>query len=294
MFGLFDATQVFNSNFYSSLNVQGGIGMAVSLENIRKDIRMREESDRQMSSAWLLVYLLSICVSVIAVGYAIVSLVEFFSSIDFSNPQLYYYSYGELPEEFALLWLTVGLAGLVNFVVSIVFTYLLVNRRGTHFKRQKFLSEDIIAAVDSLAKTKNVEVETGLMSLERSVREANAEETEKSAILWAILSAFVPFVQLYVYYFLMKDFYRHERREDGFWEDAGRALNKLGVSFSVPRRTEAMPYRSFVLYLILTIVTVGLFGVYWFFVLLKDPNEHFKYHIKAESQLLSALEPVAV
>jgi hypothetical protein len=101
-------------------------------------------------------------------------------------------------------------------------------------------------------------------------------------------------VQLYVYYFLMKDFYRHEQREDGFWEVAGRALNKLGVSFSVPRKTEAMPYRSFVLYLILTIVTVGLFGVYWFFILLKDPNEHLKYHIKTESQLLSALEPVAV
>jgi hypothetical protein len=137
-------------------------------------------------------------------------------------------------------------------------------------------------------------VEANLLSLERNVRESNAEENEKSAILWAILSAFVPFVQLYVYYFLMKDFYRHEQREDGFWEVAGRALNKLGVSFSVPQKTEAMPYRSFILYLILAIVTVGLFGVYWFFVMLKDPNEHLKYHIKTESQLLSALEPVAV
>jgi hypothetical protein len=268
--------------------------MAVSLENIRKDIRMREESDRQMSSAWLLVYLLPICVSVIAAGYSIVVLLDFFSSIDFSNPQLYYSSYGTLSEEFTILWLTVGLTGLVNFVVSTVFMYLFVNRRGTHFRRQKFLFEDIISAVTSLAQSKNVEVESGLLSLERSVREANAEETEKSAILWALLSAFVPFVQLYVYYFLMKDFYMHERREDGFWEDLSRTLTKLGVNFSVPRRTDAMPYRSSVLYLILTIVTMGLFGVYWFFVLLKDPNEHFKYHIEAENQLLAALEPVAV
>jgi hypothetical protein len=268
--------------------------MGVSLENIRKDIRMRDESDRQMSSTWLLVYLLSICVSVIAAGYALVTLLDFFSSIDFSNPQLYPYSYGALPEEFESLWLTTGLAGLVNFVVSTVFMYLLVNRRGTHFKRQKFLSEDIITTVNSLAKTKNVDAEASVLSLERSVREANAEETEKSAILWAILSAFVPFVSLYVYYFIMKDFYMHERREDGFWEDLSRTLNKLGVNFSVPRRTEPVPYRSAVLYLILTIVTMGLFGVYWFFVMLKDPNEHFKYHIEAENQLLAALEPVAV
>lgn len=267
--------------------------MGVSLENIRKDIRMRDESDRQMSNAWLLVYIVPIIVGFVAAGYAIISLLDFVSSIDpLASP--YYYSYDALPEGFVFLWLMLGLSSLVNFVVSIVLTYMLVNRRSTHFKRQKFLFEDIIAAINSLAKTKNVEVETSLLPLERSVREANAEETEKSAILWAILSAFVPFVQLYVYYFLMKDFYRHERREDGFWEDADRALNKLDISFSVPRRTEAIPNRSFVLYLILTIITTGLFGVYWVYVLLKDPNIHFKYHIEAESQLLSALEPVAV
>ena len=268
--------------------------MSISLENIQKDIRMREESDRQMSNAWLLVYLLPLCVSIIAIGYAIVSLFEFFSSIDFSDPQLYYYSYGELSEEFALLWLMIGLTGLIYFAVTTVLTYLLVNRRNTHFKRQKFLSEDIMTMIGSLTKTKDAGVETRLLSLERSVREANAEETDKSAILWAILSALVPFVQLYVYYFLMKDFNMHERREDGFWEDLSRTLNKLDVSFSVPQRAEAMPFRSFVLYLILTIVTMGLFGVYWCFVLLKDPNEHFKYHIEAESLLLTALESFEV
>jgi hypothetical protein len=90
----------------------------------------------------------------------------------------------------------------------------------------------------------------------------------------------------------MKDFYIHEQREDGFWEDLSRILNKFGVNFFVPRRTEHIPYRSFVLYLILTIVTVGLFVVYWFFVMLKDPNKHFKYHVDTENHLLSTLEPL--
>ena len=270
------------------------MGMAVSLENIRKNIQAREESDRQMSRAWLLVYLLPIGVSVIATGYSIVVLLKFFSLIDLSDSQLYYSSYGALSDEFALLWLTVGLTSLVNFVVSITFMYLLINRRGTHFRRQKFLFKGIMSAVNSLAKSKNIEVEAALFSLERNVREAESEETAKSAVLWALLSAFVPFVQLYFYCFLMKDFYRHEQREDGFWEDLSRTLTKLGVAFSVPRRTEAIPYRSSVLYLILTIVTTGLFGVYWFFVLLRDPNEHFKYHVETENQLLAALKPIAV
>jgi hypothetical protein len=92
----------------------------------------------------------------------------------------------------------------------------------------------------------------------------------------------------------MKDFYKHERREDGFWEDLSRTLDKIGVTFSVPRRIETTPNRSFILYLILTIITVGLFGIYWLYVLLKDPNEHFKYHVQIEDQLLSTLESVAI
>ncbi len=267
--------------------------MGVSLDNIRKDIRMRKESDKQMSNAWLLVYLLPIIIGIIAAGYTIVYLLDFFSSLyPFTSP--YDYSYDTISAGLVLPWIILGLTTLINFVVAIILTYMLVNRRHTHFKRQKFLSEDTITTINSLAKTKDIEVEASLSPIERTVREANAEETEKSAILWAVLSAFVPFVQWYVYYFLMKDFYRHERREDGFWEDLGRTMNKLGINFSAPRRTEAMPDRSFVLYLILTIITSGLFGIYWVYVLLQDPNEHFKYHVEAESQLLSTLESVTV
>lgn len=253
---------------------------------------MQKEADKQMSGAWLLVYILPIIVGIIAFVYFAGSMLEYIAELDTSYPPNSYSSYG-LPAEFAAVWTGVAAVSLIGFAVNIVLTYMLVNRRSTHFKRQKFLSEDLVAAVNSLAKTKNVDVESGLSSIERTVREANIEEIRKDAVPWAILAAFIPFMQWYVYYFLMKDFYRHERREDGFWEDLSRMLDKLGVNFSVPRRTEAMPDRSFVLYLILTIITAGLFGVYWVYVLIKDPNEHFNYHIQTERQLLTALESVA-
>jgi len=99
--------------------------MGVSLENIRKDIRMRTESDPQMSTAWLLVYLFPVIVSIVAAGYTIVSLLDFISSIDPLTPT-YNYSYDEFAVGFALPFLILGLTGLINFVVSIVLTYLLV------------------------------------------------------------------------------------------------------------------------------------------------------------------------
>ena len=264
--------------------------MAVSLENLRKDVRMQIELDRQMSNVWLLVYILPIIVGVIFSVYFFVSLMDIFAS-NYPYPPVFS-SYDGFGAQLMPAWITIGLTGLINFTVAIVLTYKLVNRRHTHFKRQKFISEDAIASIKSIGKMKDTEVEANLSSIERTVREANAEETEKSGILWAILSAFVPFVQLYVGYFLMNDFYRHEQREDGLWADISKALDKLGINFSVPRRTEAIPNRSFVLYLILSIITAGLFGVYWLYILLKDPNEHFKYHIQAENQLMSTLESV--
>ena len=263
--------------------------MGIALENLHRDIRMREDSDRQMSSAWLLVYLLPVVASIISVGYTIVSVLSIVSAnYPFTSP--YDYTYNEFASVFAFLWIGFLLTGLLIFAVYIVLIYMLVNRRNTHFTRQQFLSEDVIKTIKSLAEKKEIDVESSLSPIERTVREANAEETKKDAVLWAVLSAFIPFVSWFVYYFLMKDFYSHERREDGLWEALSKTLSKLGVNFSAPRRIETMPNRSFVLYLILTIITMGLFGVYWIYVLLKDPNEHFKYHVQAENQLLSALE----
>ena len=92
----------------------------------------------------------------------------------------------------------------------------------------------------------------------------------------------------------MKDFYKHERREDAFWEDIGKALTACGVTAPLPRRTITLPDRSFALYLILTIITFGIFGIYWLYVLLKDPNEHFKHHILVEDQLLGQLESITI
>jgi hypothetical protein len=260
------------------------------LNNLIKNVKMQHNSDRQMSMGWLLVYLFPITISIIAALYIIPSSLSVFFRIDFSNPPLYN-SYDWLPQEFVFLFTIVFLSGIFNLIISIVFNYLLVNRHNTHLRRQNLLSEDIKTAIDSLAKTKEKNIEDSLISLKKTLKEASYEETEKSPILWSILSAFVPFIQFYVYYFLMKDFYQHERKEDRFWTKIKEVLQKLDFNFSIPPRKKGLPHRSFVLYLILTVVTAGLFIVFWFYILLEDPNEHFKYHREVDYQLIAILKP---
>ena len=238
--------------------------MSAELENLRRDIRMRVEYDKMMSTAWLAICLIPIILIIVTfpamfLGWA----------------------------EIIFLW---PVLGIISFIVLIVLIYKLVDRRNAHFKRQTFLMEDAIKLLRKIAEEKKTSVETELSLCERTLREARAEETEKSAVLWAILSAVTNIATLYVCYFLMKDFYKHERREDGFWEDISKILSKLGISFSPPRRMNPLPNRSFILYLILSIITIGIFGIYWLYVLIKDPNEHFRYHASIDEELFTTLE----
>jgi len=267
--------------------------LSVEIENVRKDVRMRVETDSVMSTAWILVYLIPIILAILYVSVVIVAVISTIATLPTTPPP----PGEEITIQFVPIILGIGfilLFAIISLIVYLILYYKLVRRRNTHFKRQIFLFEDIVATVKAIAAKKEVDVEVGLASCERTVRETKAEETEKSAVLWAILSAIIFLAGWYVYYFLMKDFYKHERREDGFWEDTSRILDKCGIKFSVPRRMEMLPDRSFVLYLILNIITLGLFGIYWLYVLLKDPNQHFRYHIQIEDQLLTTLESVAI
>ncbi len=267
--------------------------MSVEIENVRKDVRMRVETDSMMSTAWILVYILPFVFAIVWVSIFTVTMISFIATFTPTPPPDQPISTTQFESLFRLIAF-VYLFAIITFVLNLVIIYKLVKRRNTHFKRQNFLFEDIVAAIKAIATKKGVDLEVGLASGERTVREVKAEETEKGAMLWAILSAFAFPAIWYVWYFLTKDFYKHERREDGFWEDMSRMLDKSGIEFVAPRRVETLPERNFVLYLILTIITAGLFGIYWLYILLKDPNQHFMYHRQIEDQLLSTLETVTV
>jgi len=273
------------------MHANGESNLSAEIENVRKDVRMRVETDSKLSTAWILVYILPFVVSIVWVSIFIATMISIIAAVTPTPPpdQLIPPS---LFEPLFTLIAFVYLFAIITLVLNLVIIYKLVKRRNTHFKRQIFLFEDIVAAIKAIATKKGVDLEVGLTTSERLVREVKAEETEKGAVLWAILSAFISPAIWYVWYFLTKDFYEHERREDGFWEDMSRMLDKCEIKFAVPRRVETLPERNFVLYLILTIVTAGLFGIYWLYLLLKDPNQHFMYHRQIEDQLLSALETV--
>ncbi len=185
--------------------------------------------------------------------------------------------------------LLIFLIMLVGLAFNIYVIYKWVSRRNEHFKRQKLLFKAII----SYLRAKTPKEEGALAQLNRLdsiLSEIETEEEEKNAILWALIQ-FIPYVGgillLYVYHFLNKDFWRHERREDHFLDVVSSVLGDKSRFFY--EKSVCVPNRNTVLYIVLSLVTLGFFGLYWVYTLTKDPNEHFKRHISWESQLLQVL-----
>src|SRR6266849_7664157 len=258
--------------------------LSIPLENLRRDLRTRLESDKQMSGAWAIVPLLPIIVGIVVVVVVVAAIFSTLSSIGPSGTP----TTGTTAIGAALVG-SIFLLYFLYFVVLIlvgILIFKLVSRRNAHFNRQILLQEDIISMAKEIATRKGVDVSIPLNNMDRNVREARLEETEKNATLYALLYGFV---WLYTAYFLTKDFFKHERREDLFINDMLRTFNALGVPINFPYRNPPIPDRSFALYFILTLITGSIFGVYWVYVLVTDPNNHFRQQMLMEDTIMAQL-----
>ena len=94
-------------------------------------------------------------------------------------------------------------------------------------------------------------------------------------------------LNMYMFYFLMKTMYEHDNRWNMFAQQTQFAMYKLGHQIGPPYWAP-LPNRSFVLYFIVMIF-ITPFIFYWWYVLIKDPNQHFKNQWYFEDQIVAAL-----
>jgi len=115
------------------------------------------------------------------------------------------------------------------------------------------------------------------------------EREEVSAILWAILAGIFS-LGIYILVLLSIDYYMHRRIEEMAVRKLNELLSKMGLSKAGWR--EYYEERNILLYALATLLTLGIFTIYWFYAVTKDQNEHFMTHERFESRLISVLERV--
>jgi len=184
-----------------------------------------------------------------------------------------------------------GLAGLIFSAASSYLVYQLINRRNMHFAREEALLWKTLDQVRSKTPQSDMRTLLPLSFAEQNLFRLSAMGKERSAVLWGLL-ALIPYAGwlaiVYALAFLSHDLGKHEQMEDMVLEDMGRVMvAQSGQAF--PTRLGRMPRQTVPLYLVFSIITLGIFPLVWFYLSVKDPQAHFEYHRSVEASLASSL-----
>lgn len=106
------------------------------------------------------------------------------------------------------------------------------------------------------------------------------------------------FVGSMINHFLHQDFRFLDAWERSYGENALWVFGRLGTELATPSRTpsgrEAVPPRNTALYVILSIVTLGLFSIFWRYTVMADGNEHFQSDATMENVIAAGLRGTTI
>ncbi len=180
--------------------------------------------------------------------------------------------------------ITCGIYGLWIF-------YKLMDRRDMHLARVANMVNTSVALLQEKAAASGNAGLIGqeLAHLEMVQREMYEQSRERGAALWLVLGILTGIAVWIGFYFIMDDLSRHDQLEAQYFTLMSGALAKLGLASQASQASPSIPERSFPLYLILSIVTCGIFYFFWQYYLVDDGNKHVEAQVQWEDFIYSAL-----
>ncbi len=205
---------------------------------------------------------------------------------------LYYY----IQQRVTTDWTTdPGMAVLLSLVTCGIYGlfifYKLLDRRDKHLARVANMANTAVALMtekaDAAGKTELISQE--MSQIQMIQREMYDQSRERGAALWLVIGILTGIGIWIGYYFIMDDLARHDQLEAQFFTLMSGALAKLGLAAEGSQAAPNMPERNFVVYLVLSIVTCGIFSFYWLYALVDDGNRHVEAQVQWEDFIYSAL-----
>ncbi len=186
-----------------------------------------------------------------------------------------------------------GIFGTLGFVASVGLSYLtysLINRQNKHATREQELFWEALNQARSQTSQDDMKVLIPLSSAEGDFSKLLQKTHERSAVLWALL-ALIPYAGwiflVMALYLLSQDSNAHEQSERLFLEDIDRTLGALASKSLPPKSVPQYPKNSLG-YAIASVLTLGVFSLFWLHKMVKEPEAHFGYHASFEPSLLEA------
>ena len=289
-------------------------------EAIFKAIQARDSTDEVVTRTWILVliivYLTSI-IAAVAIGFSIASDILRQDPSNFSRELMF----DELKDE---VWVPSLLSGMF-YAFAFVLAYILVSRLNKHYARDRQLRSSMLSFLKSAAYSPEIEqmIEFDLAGMNQIDDQINSSEKRRNPIIWALavaaplmvsvlqwvvlfnsesyheyqkssalflqgqLVAYAPL--FYVSFVLGKSIYDHDSHWTNFAHQANAAITKLGFPEKKSYWGRPLLNRSYGLYAVVTVISLGLFMFYWWYALVEDPNHHLKAQWDFEDSLIESI-----
>jgi len=254
-------------------------------------VNRRSGTDRRMSNVWMIAPLLPIILVVVILGVVLGLIVSAISKIGtIPQPQNATSAGRAVASAIGGIVAIYGFAIVggyfVLFLTALAFYYFM-QRRNDHFARQQLLFSSLHRLLSDTS-AKPIESVTRLGYL---TEDSKSQEQQKTAGVWAVLFLFVtPIVGLLIAYRLTQDLRNHEALQAEYRSNLTEAFRETGYQSPI-FSTQKLHNRDPLLFLILSIITAGLFWIYWFYTILHDYNEHFAQQAEFEDQIVNLLRP---
>lgn len=211
---------------------------------------------------------------------------------DWINALYYHIGYRTESDWTASPGMAIFLSLITCGIYSFYLIYKLVERRDRHFTRMANVANLTIALLREKAEStgETGKIATELQRLDYIQRGLFEQSRERGAGMWLLIAVLTSGIgTLIIYYLLTEDMGKHAELEQDFFTTTSSALKKLGLAGAASQAPASAPQRNTVLYVILTIVTLGIFALYWLFVLIDDGNSNFSAQAPWEDFIYTAL-----
>ncbi len=257
------------------------------LKTLKEIVKRGETEDRILSPWWIAVILfLDFLTTVAFLAYDWAKLESGFEGYFISRKVGYglesYRSYGFYVNHAHLYYVLAGIASAALLIVMIYVYINLISRRNKHFKRTAELYNALADYLESMGGDYR-EISWRIREIAKRCEIDTGTRNVAGWVVLSVLPVINAFAKPYIFHFLTRDYYRHERYEELILKCLSSKFPKLQlVNFEYPDRDTVM-------YFLLSAITVGIFWIYWMYTLFSDPNRHFKEHRVFEELLLEEL-----
>lgn len=254
--------------------------VSYELEQIKRVVGRRHETDKFIPTWLPLLGVILALLGLIIIGLMFMPLAIFSVSPTAAPPLtgLFLFFTG-----IALLII----AAIIGGLLMLYLVYLWLKRINEHFERVRRLYRNIVLFLEKKGyKDESRWIDEELRDLEYKMG------GERSPILWAILVFFINILIWYVLHMVNDSLKKLDKSEYEIYSRINDFARKAGASGFSGDITlfEKVPKRDTILYIILSIITLGLFTIYWAYVATVDVNTHFNAHHQIEAELVTVLE----